>query len=98
MISLNDSNNIDIVAHSIFVQGWLDIEDDTYFGRPVDLEFMVDGSMLITDDTENMVYRIYYNNTKDVGVATTQESSENECDFSYADDGQGVNNNDGGTV
>ncbi|MFT5382820.1 MAG: glucose/arabinose dehydrogenase, partial [Saprospiraceae bacterium] len=34
--------------------------DDTVWGRPVDIEWMPDGSMLISDDYANAIYRISY--------------------------------------
>ena len=42
-----------------FAQGWLQNEK-TVNGRPVDLTFLKDGSMLISDDYNGVVYRITY--------------------------------------
>ena len=41
-----------------FATGWL-IEDQ-YWGRPVDIELMQDGSMLVSDDHNGVIYRITY--------------------------------------
>ena len=43
-----------------FASGWL--EDGDAWGRPVDLEQMPDGSVLVSDDFADVIYRIYYDN------------------------------------
>ncbi len=47
-----------IVSYEPFAQGWL--MDDTAWGRPVDMEVMPDGSMLVSDDQNGAIYRISY--------------------------------------
>jgi glucose/arabinose dehydrogenase len=42
-----------------FAEGWLDSEG-SYSGRPVDVEQMRDGSLLVSDDFAGAVYRITY--------------------------------------
>ncbi|MEO6219786.1 MAG: sorbosone dehydrogenase family protein [Ginsengibacter sp.] len=42
-----------------FAQGWLQSEK-TVNGRPVDVAFLQDGSMLVSDDFNGVVYRISY--------------------------------------
>jgi glucose/arabinose dehydrogenase len=42
-----------------FAEGWLD-ENGEYDGRPVDVIPMKDGSILVSDDFANAVYRITY--------------------------------------
>ena len=34
--------------------------DNKYIGRPVDVEIMKDGSMLLSDDWNGAIYRITY--------------------------------------
>ncbi|WP_457652641.1 PQQ-dependent sugar dehydrogenase [Rhodocaloribacter sp.] len=46
------------VAYEPFATGWL--EGNENWGRPVDLEQMPDGSMLLSDDQNGVVYRITY--------------------------------------
>lgn len=46
------------VSYEPFATGWLDKGD--VWGRPVDLEFLPDGSMLVSDDFADAIYRIYY--------------------------------------
>ncbi len=41
-----------------FATGWL--EGEEVWGRPVDIELLPDGSMLVSDDHANAIYRIYY--------------------------------------
>ena len=43
-----------------FISGWLDTKTDDVWGRPVDLEILPDGSMLISDDFANVIYRVHY--------------------------------------
>lgn len=45
---------------SAFASGWL--EDGEAWGRPVDLEQLPDGSVLVSDDFADVIYRIYYEN------------------------------------
>ncbi len=47
-------------SYEPFAEGWLNKENDKVWGRPVDLEFLPDGSMLVSDDYANVIYRIYY--------------------------------------
>jgi glucose/arabinose dehydrogenase len=46
------------VSYEVFAEGWL--RAGTAWGRPVDLQVMPDGSLLVSDDKEGAVYRIYY--------------------------------------
>lgn len=48
------------VAYEPFIDGWLDDETQEQFGRPVDLLFLEDGSMLISDDYGDAIYRVTY--------------------------------------
>ncbi|MEO7800867.1 MAG: PQQ-dependent sugar dehydrogenase [Ginsengibacter sp.] len=42
-----------------FAEGWLQ-SDGTVNGRPVDMQLMPDGSMLVSDDYKGVIYRISY--------------------------------------
>ena len=48
----------DAVGFETFAQGWL--TDGAVWGRPVDLEELPDGSLLISDDYAQAVYRVTY--------------------------------------
>lgn len=49
-----------VVRYASFIEGWLDHETQEAFGRPVDLLFLEDGSLLISDDVANAIYRVTY--------------------------------------
>jgi len=56
IVKLNDNKP---VSYKPFATGWL--KGNTVSGRPVDLQIMPDGSMLISDDYAGVIYRISYN-------------------------------------
>src|SRR6266850_1126037 len=47
-----------VVKHEVFAEGWL--QGESVWGRPVDIEFMPDGSLLVSDDDAGVIYRISY--------------------------------------
>lgn len=49
-------------SYTIFAQGWLG--GITSWGRPVDLLILPDGSLLVSDDKANAIYRIWYRNDR----------------------------------
>ena len=59
-ISLVRLKNSKPISYEIFAQGWL--QKNRILGRPVDLELMSDGSMLVSDDYSGRIYRIVYRN------------------------------------
>lgn len=46
------------LSYESFAEGWL--QGSQAWGRPVDLEHLPDGSMLVSDDYANAIYRISY--------------------------------------
>ncbi|NNF06452.1 MAG: sorbosone dehydrogenase family protein [Candidatus Eisenbacteria bacterium] len=46
------------LSYEPFATGWL--RDEEVWGRPVDIEFLRDGSMLVSDDFGGKIYRIWY--------------------------------------
>jgi len=46
------------IREEIFAEGWL--QNGEVWGRPVDLEVMPDGSLLVSDDYVDVIYRITY--------------------------------------
>ena len=46
------------VGQEVFAEGWLQGEEN--WGRPVDVETLPDGSILISDDQANVIYRVTY--------------------------------------
>lgn len=57
MAKLNGNEVIDYIP---FAYGWLNAENDEVSGRPVDIEMLPDGSILVSDDFADMIYRITY--------------------------------------
>jgi glucose/arabinose dehydrogenase len=49
-----------VSGHEVFASGWLDDAAQKAWGRPVDVLVLPDGSMLVSDDQANVVYRISY--------------------------------------
>jgi glucose/arabinose dehydrogenase len=47
-----------VAKHEVFAEGWL--QGGSVLGRPVDLEVMPDGSLLVSDDHAGAIYRIAY--------------------------------------
>ncbi|RMF36121.1 MAG: sorbosone dehydrogenase [Alphaproteobacteria bacterium] len=45
----------------VFADGWLNEETGEYRGRPMDIAFLPDGSMLVSDDFAGAIWRIAYN-------------------------------------
>jgi len=52
-------NGNQAASYEVFADGWLQ-DDGTAWGRPVDVLVMPDGSMLVSDDRANAIYRITY--------------------------------------
>ena len=55
---VNLDKNQNATNYSVFAEGWL--QKGKAWGRPVDLEQMPDGSLLVSDDYANVIYRISY--------------------------------------
>ena len=53
------SNN-EVVKVEPFISGWLNKQEDEAWGRPVDILTLPDGSVLISDDYANAIYRVTY--------------------------------------
>ena len=70
-----DQNN-KVSGHEVFIDGWLN--DGQMWGRPTDVLQMPDGSLLVSDDYNGVIYRISYgeNNVTQVdnGSLTMPES------------------------
>ena len=47
-----------VLKHEVFAEGWL--QGKSVWGRPVDVEVMPDGSLLVSDDCAEAIYRIAY--------------------------------------
>lgn len=58
-VSLVRLENNKAAGYEVFAEGWL--KGFSAWGRPVDIEIMPDGSMLLSDDKAGVIYRIVYN-------------------------------------
>ncbi len=58
LVTLDESQNA--TSYKDFAIGWLNPEDEDVWGRPVDMEWMPDGSLLVSDDFAEAIYRISY--------------------------------------
>lgn len=52
--------NQGVESEKVFAEGWLDHDSQEVWGRPVDVMQMPDGSMLVSDDMANCIYKITY--------------------------------------
>lgn len=55
LATLDEEGNV--TAYTPFAEGWLQ-PDGKVLGRPVDVEILADGSMLVSDDYSDVIYRI----------------------------------------
>jgi len=53
------------VGAEIFADGWLNEDTGEYRGRPMDIEFLPDGSMLVSDDFAGAIWRIAHASTSE---------------------------------
>ncbi|HET9470796.1 MAG TPA: PQQ-dependent sugar dehydrogenase, partial [Usitatibacter sp.] len=54
---IEDGKAVDLQT---FAEGWLDVAKDEAWGRPVDVQVMPDGALLVSDDASGAIYRISY--------------------------------------
>jgi glucose/arabinose dehydrogenase len=47
-----------VLGKEVFAEGWL--QDGQAWGRPVDIKELPDGSLLVSDDEAEVIYRIWY--------------------------------------
>jgi glucose/arabinose dehydrogenase len=59
-LSLVRLNGDKATAYETFASGWLDEATQKVWGRPVDVLLLPDGSILVSDDQANVIYRITY--------------------------------------
>ncbi|MBT8338513.1 MAG: sorbosone dehydrogenase family protein [Desulfatitalea sp.] len=57
-ITIARLNDNQVLSYEPFAQGWL--AGKSAWGRPVDVEIISDGSMLVSDDKNGVIYRISY--------------------------------------
>jgi glucose/arabinose dehydrogenase len=57
-ITLVRLENNQAVSYEVFAEGWL--QGGSAWGRPVDVQVMPDGALLVSDDKSGTIYRIFY--------------------------------------
>lgn len=62
-IMMVDVKNGVVLSSEPFIDGWLNEATQKATGRPVDILWLKDGSMLISDDHGDAIYRVSYANT-----------------------------------
>jgi glucose/arabinose dehydrogenase len=69
-----DDNN-QVIGHEPFIDGWLN--DGEAWGRPTDVLQMPDGSILVSDDYNGVIYRVSYGegNAAQTSAATSVSTS-----------------------
>lgn len=58
MLVRNDGKRA--TSYEVFAEGWLDEQEQEAWGRPADVALLPDGSILVSDDKANAIYRISY--------------------------------------
>jgi len=58
VVLINFKQNQPVSEHD-FISGWL-LKDGSVFGRPVDILTLPDGSLLVSDDTLGVIYKVTY--------------------------------------
>lgn len=86
------------VHHTVFADGWYDYDENTYTGRPVEVEVLPDGSLVVASDPWKFsdqrgggIYRVTYNDTSEDRTeeeifSTDVASYLSECDYSYVEE------------
>lgn len=59
-VTVVKTQNGKVTGQEVFASGWLDDASQKVWGRPVDVLILNDGSMLVSDDYANVIYRITY--------------------------------------
>ena len=59
-ITLVELDGPEEARYTVFASGWLDQRSGRAWGRPVDVQVMNDGSLLVSDDAGGYLYRITY--------------------------------------
>ncbi|MBP2675596.1 MAG: glucose/sorbosone dehydrogenase-like protein [Deltaproteobacteria bacterium] len=56
-----------VAGYEVFAEGWL--RGDKPWGRPVDVQVIADGSLLVSDDKSGTIYRISYEGKREASAA-----------------------------
>tara|TARA_A100001391_G_scaffold72581_1_gene46416 strand:+ start:245 stop:2128 length:1884 start_codon:yes stop_codon:yes gene_type:complete len=67
-------DNHQVTGQDVFIDGWL--QNGEAWGRPTDVLQLSDGSLLISDDYNDVIYRVSYGDDKAAKVATSRSNSQ----------------------
>ena len=67
-----------VVSYEPFIEGWLQNGRQSW-GRPVDLLVLPDGSMLVSDDRANVIYRITSRGLGGTGTGSGEAAAHPPC-------------------
>ncbi|WP_417509282.1 PQQ-dependent sugar dehydrogenase [Methylophaga sp.] len=67
-------DNHQVTGQEVFIDGWL--QNGEAWGRPTDVLQLSDGSLLISDDYNDVIYRVSYGDDKATKVATSRSNSQ----------------------
>ncbi|BDZ72521.1 MAG: hypothetical protein CMH22_03045 [Methylophaga sp.] len=67
-------DNHQVTGQEVFIDGWL--QNGEAWGRPTDVLQLSDGSLLISDDYNDVIYRVSYGDDKAAKVATSRSNSQ----------------------
>lgn len=70
-VTFNDAH--DVSGHEVFIDGWLN--DGEAWGRPTDVLQLPDGSLLVSDDFNGVIYRISYGEEQAAAQAKSASSN-----------------------
>lgn len=63
-VTLAEMEGSEATDYTVFASGWLDETTGRAWGRPVDVQILNDGSLLISDDAGGYLYRVTYRETE----------------------------------
>lgn len=67
-------DNHQVTGQEVFIDGWL--QNGEAWGRPTDVLQLSDGSLLISDDYNDVIYRVSYGDDKAAKIATSRSNSQ----------------------
>ncbi|WP_417498789.1 PQQ-dependent sugar dehydrogenase [Methylophaga sp.] len=67
-------DNHQVTGQEVFIDGWL--QNGEAWGRPTDVLQLSDGSLLISDDYNDVIYRVSYGDDKAAKVAMSRSNSQ----------------------
>lgn len=79
-VTFND--NHEVTGHETFIDGWL--KDGEAWGRPTDVLQLPDGSLLVSDDYNGVIYRISYGESTQAAATEKSAASHTETLSGFA--------------